>query len=56
MKRIIFLQDYKGSETNQVAYKAGQVAMFPAPFAERLISDHVAELYKEQKQPKKETS
>jgi hypothetical protein len=57
MKRIEFVKDYKGAETNQIYYQAGVVAMFPDSHADRLISDKVAKEYqdpKPEKQAKKD--
>jgi hypothetical protein len=54
MKRIEFVEDYKGAETNQIQYLAGQVAMFPDAHADRLISDKVAKEYIEPKPAKKD--
>ena len=53
MKRITFVQDYKGQETNQLEYKAGMVAMFPDAHADRLISDKIAEMCQPPKEVKK---
>jgi hypothetical protein len=52
MKRIEFIKDYQGAETNQIQYLVGQVAMFPDSHADRLISDKVVKEYTEPKPEK----
>ena len=47
--KIQFVIDYKGQETNQIQYHAGDVALFSPAYAARLISDHVAREYVEPK-------
>ena len=42
--KIIFLTDFRGRETNEHFYQAGEVADFDDQTAERLIADKRAEL------------